>query len=331
MSVLIIAEAGVNHNGSLELAKELIDAAHNAGADIIKFQTFKAEKIVLQSATKAEYQIKETGSEESQYQMLKRLELSESDFTQLQEYCKSVGITFLSTPFDFDSIAFLEGLDLPFWKLPSGEITNLPYLKKIAETGRDIVLSTGMSTMDEIRTALEILQSNGAGKISLLHCNTEYPTPMKDVNLLAMKSIEREFGLVTGYSDHTKGIEVPIAAVALGAQIIEKHFTLDTNMPGPDHKASLDPLEFAEMVKAIRNIESALGDGIKRPSESEAKNISLVRKSIVASRPISAGETFTEENLTVKRPGTGLSPLHWFEILGTIATRDYETDEMVEK
>lgn len=329
MGIYIIAEAGVNHNGSFALACRLVEEAKNAGADCIKFQTFKAEKLVSHSAKKAEYQKKTTG-DSSQQDMLKQLELSFEEFVKLKDYCDEVGIAFLSTPFDFDSLAFLNTMDMPFWKIPSGEVTNYPYLEALAKTGKPIVMSTGMCTMEEIGEAVAVLKAHGARDIKLLHCNTEYPTPFEDVNLRAMAHIEREFGVEVGYSDHTKGIEVPIAAAAMGAAIIEKHFTLDKNMEGPDHKASLEPAELAQMVSAIRNIEMALGDGVKRPSKSEEKNKPIARKSIVAQKAITKGEMLTEENLTVKRPGEGISPMKWKEVLGTVAIRDFAPDEMIE-
>ena len=328
MSVYIIAEAGVNHNGSFALACKLVDAAKEAGADCIKFQTFKSENLVSRSAKKAEYQKMTTG-DSSQQDMLKKLELSFDEFIQLKNYCEKVGICFLSTPFDFDSIDFLDSINMPFWKVPSGEVTNLPYLLAIAKTGKPIVMSTGMCTLQEIRAAIDVLQANGAKEIKLLHCNTEYPTPFEDVNLKAMQTMRDEFQVEVGYSDHTKGIEVPIAAVSLGATIIEKHFTLDRNMEGPDHKASLEPQELADMVCCIRNIEKALGSGDKMPSPSEKKNIAVARKSIVAKSKIKAGDTLTENNITVKRPGTGISPMKWFEGLGTKAVKDFDEDELI--
>lgn len=328
MSVYIIAEAGVNHNGSFELACKLVDAAKQAGADCIKFQTFKSKNLVSHFAKKAEYQKKTTG-DSSQQEMLKKLELSFDEFLQLKSYCEKVGICFLSTPFDFDSIDFLNSIDMPFWKVPSGEVTNLPYLLALAKTGKAVVMSTGMCTLQEIRDAIKVLKENGTIDIKLLHCNTEYPTPFEDVNLMAMQTLQDELHLEVGYSDHTKGIEVPIAAVALGATIIEKHFTLDRNMEGPDHKASLEPNELASMVRAIRNIEKAIGSGEKTPSPSEKKNMAIARKSIVAKARIKAGELFTEENITVKRPGTGISPMKWFDVLGTRAVRDFDEDELI--
>lgn len=329
MKITIIAEAGVNHNGSLKLAKQMVEEAAKAGADYIKFQTFKPEKLVSKYAQKADYQKKTTGNNESQLQMLEKLALSYDDFVELKRYCEKIGIGFLSTPFDEDSIRFLDSLDMDFWKIPSGEITNYPYLVQIAQTGRDIVLSTGMCEMDEIADAMKVLKENGAGNISLLHCNTEYPTPYEDVNLLAMKQMRTAFKKQVGYSDHTVGIEVPIAAVALGAEIIEKHFTLDKNMEGPDHKASLEPQELAQMVSAIRHIEKSLGDGNKKRTASEQHNIAAARKSIVAKCAISKGDIFTEANLTVKRPGSGISPMKWKELIGTKAQRDYVEDELI--
>ncbi|MDY5648924.1 MAG: N-acetylneuraminate synthase [Lachnospiraceae bacterium] len=331
MSIRIIAEAGVNHNGSMELAKKMVDKAKEAGADYIKFQTFQPEKLVSKYAAKAEYQKKTTGSEESQLEMLKKLALTREDFRELKDYCKEAGIGFISTPFDLESIDFLERLDMDFWKVPSGEITNLPYLIKIAKTGRPIVMSTGMCQMEEIEEALTWLKKSGAGEITLLHCNTQYPTPMEDVNLNAMQSLRRQFQLPVGYSDHTQGIEVPIAAVALGATVIEKHFTLDQTMEGPDHMASLAPEELTAMVRGIRNIEKALGDGEKGVTPSEMANRTVARKSIVAAGSIRKGEPFTETNLTVKRPGNGISPMNWFEVLGKVAKRDYFEDELIDK
>lgn len=329
MGVYIIAEAGVNHNGSFDLACRLVDAAKAAGADCIKFQTFRARNLVSRNAGKADYQ-KDTTGDGSQADMLTKLELSYDAFSRLKQYCEEVGITFLSTPFDLESAAFLDQLGVPFWKIPSGEVTNLPYLEALAKTGRPVVMSTGMCEMEEIEAALRVLRENGTADIRLLHCNTEYPTPFADVNLRAMETMRRAFGVEVGYSDHTKGIEVPIAAAALGATIIEKHFTLDRNMEGPDHKASLEPEDLAAMVSAIRNIEQALGSGEKTVSPSERKNITVARKSIVAKRAIKAGERLTEENLTVKRPGSGVSPMRWRDVLGTAAIRDFEEDEMIE-
>lgn len=329
MSVYIIAEAGVNHNGSFDLACKLVDAAKAAGVDCIKFQTFKSKNLVSHNAQKAEYQ-KGTTGDGSQVDMLKKLELSYDEFLKLKDYCDKIGITFLSTPFDFDSIEFLDSVDMPFWKIPSGEITNLPYLLALAKTGKPVVMSTGMCEMAEIEAAIKVLKENGTKEIKLLHCNTEYPTPFEDVNLRAMQTMRDAFDLEVGYSDHTKGIEVPMAAVALGATVIEKHFTLDRNMEGPDHKASLEPDELAIMVQSIRHIEKALGKGDKTPSPSEKKNIAVARKSIVAKRMIKAGEELTEENITVKRPGSGISPMKWFDVIGTIAVKDFQEDELIE-
>lgn len=332
--VLIIAEAGVNHNGSVETAKRMIDKAVEAGADVIKFQTFKSEKLVSKSAKQAEYQKKNIANAEndSQLDMLKKLELTESDHNELMDYCAKKQIRFFSTAFDMESIDYLHSLHVGLWKIPSGEITNYPYLKKIAQFGEPVILSTGMCEMEDVEAALKVLTDNGLNKdkISILHCNTEYPTPFKDVNLLAMNELKDRFGVRVGYSDHTKGIEVPIAAVALGAEIIEKHFTLDRNMEGPDHKASLEPDELTAMVSAIRNIELALGDGHKTISESERKNIAVARKSIVAAKNIKAGEVFNEFNLTVKRPGNGVSPMKWENVIGKVAKKDFQEDELIE-
>ena len=326
--VLIIAEAGVNHNGDIKVARELIDAAKESGADIVKFQTAKLESLVSESAQMAEYQKKNINMVKSQKEMLRDLILPFEDFSELAQYCEVQGITFLSTPFDIDSIRFLDNL-VKIWKIPSGEITNYPYLREIALTGKPVIMSTGMCELQEVREAVRVLKENGSGEITLLHCNTEYPTPMQDVNLRAMQTLREEFGLPVGYSDHTQGIEVPIAAAAMGAVVVEKHFTLDRNMEGPDHKASLEPTELRAMVQAIRNIEAALGDGVKRPSASETKNRDVVRKSIVAKTDIRKGEVFTEENLTAKRPGNGISPMRWNEVIGLRADRDYEQDEMI--
>jgi N,N'-diacetyllegionaminate synthase len=330
-SIIIIAEAGVNHNGSIELAKKLIDIAAEAGADFVKFQTFKAEILVTQTADKAEYQKEITDTDESQFAMIKKLELDRKTHEKLIDYCKTKDIQFLSTAFDHDSIDLLDELNIPLFKIPSGEITNLPYLRHIGKMGKPIIMSTGMSSLEEVRDALNVLIESGAEKeqITILHCNTEYPTPMKDVNLKAMLTIKDEMGVNIGYSDHTLGIEVPIAAVAMGATVIEKHFTLDRNMPGPDHRASLKPDELREMVVAIRNIKKAMGAGEKKPSSSETKNISVVRKSIVAKMSIKKGELFTEENLTVKRPGTGISPMGWDAVIGKPASSDYEMDDLI--
>ena len=329
--VLIIAEAGVNHNGSMDLAKQLIDAAADAGVDYVKFQTFKAENLVTKDAKQAEYQ-QRNAQDDSQYAMLKKLELSQEQHYELIDYCKQKGVRFLSTAFDFESVDFLHSLNLGVWKIPSGEITNDPYLKKIAQYGEPVILSTGMSTNEDIDAAIKALCDNGLmhEQITLLHCNTEYPTPMQDVNLCAMEAMREQFGVKVGYSDHTPGIEVPIAAVALGAEVIEKHFTLDKTLPGPDHKASLEPQELKAMVSAIRNIEQALGDGEKHVSESERKNMPIARKSIVAARDIKQGEVLTEDNLCVKRPGNGISPMRWEEVIGTCAKRGFKEDELIE-
>lgn len=329
MSVLIIAEAGVNHNGSMELAKEMISKAKEAGADYVKFQTFIPEKLVSKNASKAEYQKASTGNDESQLQMLQKLALTEQDFVELQEFSQSIGIGFISTPFDFESIDFLEKFNMDFWKIPSGEITNLPYLEKIAKTKRKVIMSTGMCDIEEIIDAIRVLEENGVTEVELMHCNTQYPTPFEHVNLRAMKDIAEHTGKNVGYSDHTKGIEVPIAAVAMGATIIEKHFTLDRTMEGPDHFASLEPTELKEMVSAIRNIEKALGCERKQVTDSERENRAVARKSIVASTEIKKGEIFTENNLTTKRPGTGISPMKWHEVIGKKATRDYLEDEII--
>ena len=330
---IIIAEAGVNHNGSLDIAKQLVDKAAESGADYIKFQTFRAEKLVTKTARQADYQQRNIGNkEQSQYQMLKRLELSSKDHEILINHCHERGIHFFSTAFDLDSIDYLRSLNLGLWKIPSGEVTNYPFLKRIASFNENTILSTGMCNMEDVRAAVEVLFCNGLSKekLILLHCNTEYPTPYEDVNLKAMLAMHNEFGVDVGYSDHTKGIEVSIAAVALGAMIIEKHFTLDCNMEGPDHKASLEPDNLKEMIVAIRNIEKAMaGDGTKHVSKSESKNIEIARKSIVAARNIYQGELLTDENLTVKRPGTGISPMKWEGVIGTTAIRDFVEDEQI--
>lgn len=330
--VLIIAEAGVNHNGDLDLAKGLIDAAAQAGADLVKFQTFSADRLATAGAAKADYQTQTTGSAESQHAMLRRLELTRDMHLALIDHCRQRAIGFLSTAFDTQGLDLLAELGLDRFKIPSGEITNLPYLRHVGAFGKPLILSTGMATLGEIEAALDILETAGTPRrrITVLHCNTEYPTPMVDVNLRAMLTIREAFQVAVGCSDHTPGIEVPIAAVALGATVIEKHLTLDRTLPGPDHQASLEPDEFAAMVRAIRNIEQALGDGIKRPSPSEAKNKPIARKSLVAAVPIRAGEPFTPANLTAKRPGTGLSPMRWDEILGRRAARDYHAEELIE-
>lgn len=330
--VIIIAEAGVNHNGDINLAKKLIDVAAVAGADYVKFQTFSADKLVDKEVKKAEYQKNNLKStDDTQYTMLKKLELSEQMHDQILVHCKKKRVKFLSTPFDIDSIIFLKKLGVTIGKIPSGEITNLPYLKKMAQAFPELIVSTGMCTMGEIKDAVNVLIAAGAKKnnITVLHCNTEYPTPMHDVNLKAMQSIGNKLKVKVGYSDHTMGIEVPIAATALGATIIEKHLTLDRNMEGPDHVASLEPDELIEMVKCIRNIEKALGTGFKAPSDSEKKNIKIIRKSIIANRDILKGEVLSDKNLTVKRPGTGISPMKWDKIIGTKAKRDYKYNEII--
>lgn len=328
--IFIIAEAGVNHNGDIKIAKQLIDAAVKSKADAVKFQTFISEKCISVNAEKASYQRAAVGETGSQLDMIKKLELKFDDFCELKEYCEKNNILFMSTAFDIDSARFLNEIGLDIFKIPSGEITNYPLLKVIGQFRKKVIMSTGMSEISEIRSAIEVLRQYGTEDISLLHCNTQYPTPMKDVNLRAMLQMQREFQLPVGYSDHTLGIEVPIAAAALGATIIEKHFTLDRNMEGPDHRASLEPSELKDMVKAIRNIEAALGDGEKRVTTSERENMQIVRKSIVASVPIRKGEIFTEDNLAVKRPGNGISPMCWNEVLGQTAARDYDVDEMIE-
>lgn len=331
---IIIAEAGVNHNGSLENAYKLVDVAAQAGVNYVKFQTFKADKLVSSGAKKADYQIQNTNnSDESQLQMLKKLELSKSNHEALIDYCKKQGVNFFSTAFDLESLEYLSEIGLDMVKIPSGEITNLPYLRKAALLFKKVILSTGMSTLEEIKDALNVFLVAGISEsdITILHCNTEYPTPMEDVNLKAMLHIKREFGTEIGYSDHTLGIEVPIAAVALGATLIEKHFTLDRKMEGPDHKASLEPDELIEMVTAIRNIELAVsGSGLKEPSESEKKNIVIARKSIVAKTDIKKGTIFSEHNITVKRPGGGISPMLWDKVLGATSVKDFVVDELIE-
>ena len=326
----IIAEAGVNHNGSFELAKLLVDKAVWAGADCIKFQTFNSKNLVSKNAQKAEYQKKTTDSSESQLDMLKKLELSKEEFIELRDYCNQKGIMFLSTPFDLESIDFLASIGVKTWKVPSGEITNYPFLRAIGKRKESVIMSTGMCTLDEVRDALNVLKGFGTTDITLLHCTTEYPAPYDSVNLKAMLTLQNEFGLNVGYSDHTNGIEIPVAAVALGATVIEKHFTLDKKMEGPDHKASLEPEELKQMVQSIRNVEVALGDGTKQPSDAEKKNISIARKSIVAACDIKKDEVFTEKNLTAKRPGNGISPMKWEEVLGKTAKRNFSQDELIE-
>lgn len=329
---LIIAEAGVNHNGDMALAKKLIDVAADAGTDLVKFQTFNADRLVSSSAPKAEYQTRTTDAGETQHAMIRKLELDREMHEALIAHCQSRGIGFFSTGFDAESIDMLVELGLESFKIPSGEITNLPYLRHVGRYGKPVILSTGMASLEEIGEAIDVLEQSGTARtrITVLHCNTEYPTPMADVNLRAMLTIRDAFNVGVGYSDHTQGIEVAIAAVALGATIIEKHFTLDRNLPGPDHKASLEPDELKAMVKAIRNIELAMGDGIKRPSPSESKNMAIARKSIVAASAIRAGEPFGVHNLAVKRPGTGISPMRWDEVLGLKASRDFAPDELIE-
>jgi len=329
--VYVIAEAGVNHNGSIEIAKKLVDAAREAGADAVKFQTFKAEKLVARNARKADYQRKATGSDETQLEMLKRLELDNDAHRELLRYSTERGIEFLSTAFDFESISLLKELGLRTWKIPSGEITNLPYLRAIGSLGMPIILSTGMATLGETESAIAALESSGTDRsaITVLHCTTEYPAPIAEVNLRAMVMVGKAFGLCYGYSDHTTGIAIPIAAVALGASVIEKHFTLDKSMVGPDHKASLNPEELARMVTEIREVEIALGDGIKKPTVSESRNKEIARKSIVASREIQKGEMLSADNLTAKRPGTGISPMEWDNVMGREASRDYCEDDLI--
>jgi len=329
--VFIIAEAGVNHNGCIQTAKKLIDVAAESGVDAVKFQTFKAENLVSKNAQKAEYQKQTTEANESQFEMIKKLELDVDTHKELMDYCASKKILFLSTPFDHDSIDLLDALKLDIFKIPSGEITNFPYLRHIGSLNKQVILSTGMADLGEIEDALDILIAAGTAKdkITILHANTEYPTPMEDVNLKAMQTIATAFSMDVGYSDHTLGIEVDIAAVAMGAKVIEKHFTLDRMMEGPDHKASLEPGELKAMVQGIRNIEKALGNGIKKPSNSESKNIAIARKSIVAIKSIKQGEVINETNLAIKRPGTGISPMRWDEIVGSIAQKDYREDELI--
>jgi N,N'-diacetyllegionaminate synthase len=329
--VFIIAEAGVNHNGSLDMALQLVDVAADAGANAVKFQTFTADALVSQSAQKADYQKRTTGADESQYAMLKRLELSESDHLAIIERCRQREIQFLSTPFDSASITLLHRLGMTIYKVPSGELTNLPYLREVASVAQQVILSTGMARLAEVEDALQVFLDAGfaRGQVVILHATTEYPCPMNEVNLRAMQTIGKAFGVAIGYSDHTKGIEIPVAAVALGASVIEKHFTLDNTLPGPDHKASLEPHELKAMVTAIRHVEQALGDGVKRPTASELKNMSVARKSIVASKVIKIGDVFTTDNLTVKRPGTGISPMLWDTVIGQIARYDFMPDDVI--
>jgi N-acetylneuraminate synthase len=330
---LIIAEAGVNHNGDVGRALEMIDAAARAQADLVKFQSFVTSKSISKHAPKAAYQEETTGTAESQFEMVQKLELSRDDHALLAEECRRCGIGFFSTAFDAESLDMLVDLGVDRIKVPSGEITNLPLLRHMASKKLPVLLSTGMSTLGEIEDAIGVLEEGGVPRdaITVLHCNTEYPTPMHDVHLRAMRAIAEAFGVDVGYSDHTLGIALPIAAVALGATVIEKHLTLDRSLPGPDHRASLEPGEFAQMVRAIRNIEQAIsGDGLKRPSPSEAKNRPIARKSIVAARDIARGETFSVENLTTKRPGNGISPMRWDDVIGRSAARDFATDELIE-
>lgn len=331
--VIIIAEAGVNHNGSIEMAKKLIDAACDCDVDYVKFQTTKGpEAITSKFAQMADYQKKNLNQDESQLEMLRKILLRMEDFEELNTYCGKQGVKFMSTPFDLESVDFLAGLNMDYMKIPSGEITNLPYLRKIAKLHIPVIMSSGMCTLGDIEAAMNVLTNNGLSEseISLLHCNTEYPTPFEDVNLRAMLTLKQCFGVRVGYSDHTKGIEVPIAAVAMGAEIIEKHFTLDRSLPGPDHVASLEPQELKAMTDAIRNIEKAIGTGLKKVTASEQKNIAIARKSIIAARNIKAGELFTDENLTAKRPGNGISPMRWDEVIGKTAKRDFAEDELIE-
>lgn len=328
--VFIIAEAGVNHNGSFELAKQLVDKAVWAGADCIKFQTFNSKNLVSKNAQKAEYQKKTTDSSESQLDMLKKLELSKEQFVELRDYCNQKGIMFLSTPFDLESIDFLASIGVKTWKIPSGEITNYPFLRAIGKRKESVIMSTGMCTLDEVRDAVKVLKQFGTTDITLLHCTTEYPAPFDSVNLKAMLTLQNEFGFKVGYSDHTNGIEIPVAAVAMGASVIEKHFTLDKNMDGPDHRASLEPAELYKMIRSIRDVEIVLGDGVKRPSEIEKKNMAIARKSIVAACGIKKGEVLSEENLTTKRPGNGINPMHWDSVVGTKAVHDFFADDLIE-
>lgn len=328
--VFIIAEAGVNHNGDINIAKKLVDEAVLAGADAVKFQTFKAENLVCRNASKAEYQLDTTDKDETQFDMLKKLELTEKMHVELIDYCKNRDIMFLSTPFDIDSLHYLVNLGLDIIKIPSGEITNYPLLREVGKTKKKVILSSGMSTLNEIKNAKRVLMEFGCKDLIVLHCNTEYPTPYQDVNLKAMNTIREELGVRVGYSDHTQGITVPIAAVALGAEVIEKHFTLNRNMIGPDHRASLEPDELKEMIRAIRNVEASLGDGVKKPSVSEKKNIEIARKSIVAKCNIAKGTLLNGENLTTKRPGIGISPMEWDYVIGQKAKRDFDMDEMIE-
>lgn len=332
IKTFIIAEAGVNHNGSIDIAYKLIDAAKDAGADAVKFQSFKADKLAKKTTAKAEYQKQTTDKSESQHEMLKKLELSEDDHKNLLDYCNEKQIMFLSTPFDAESLSFLNDLSIPIIKISSGDIDNIPFLRKIGALGKEVIFSSGISTIEEIDLALKTLISSGTKKenITVLHCNSEYPTPFEDVNLKAMQTIKNTFNVKVGYSDHTKGIEVSVAAVALGAEVIEKHFTLDNTLEGADHKASLEPHELKNLVSSIRNIEKAIGSGVKEPSLSEIKNKFLARKSIIASHDIKKGELFSENNITIKRPGNGLSPIFWDSVIGKIATKDYNEEDFIE-
>lgn len=330
MKTIIIAEIGVNHNGSLSLAKQMIDIAKECGVDIVKFQTGDAKKIITRNAPKAEYQKETTGNSESQLEMVKKISLPLELFAVLKEYCDKKNIEFLSTPFDLESIDFLNEIDMKRWKIPSGEVNNLPYLLKIAKTKKPVIMSTGMCYIEEIESAVKILKENGIEDLSLLHCTTEYPAPINEVNLKAMDTMRERFNLEVGYSDHTQGIEIPIAAVARGAGIIEKHFTISRDMEGPDHRASIEPDELKAMVSAIRNVEVAIGDGEKKVTLSEQKNRITARKSIVAKTNIKKGDVFSEANITTKRPAMGISPMRWYEVIGLIAERDYEEDEFIE-
>lgn len=331
MKTIIIAEAGDNHNGDVKLAHKLIDVAKEKGADYVKFQTFKTEKIISVNAKMAEYQKQNTGIEESQFDMVKKLELSFDDFRKLKKHCDEAGIKFLTTPFDLESLDFaVNDLGVDVIKIPSGEVTNLPLLLAAAKTGKPVYLSTGMCSLEEVEDCVKALKDNGAGEITLLHCTTQYPAPLESVNLRAMLTLKEKFGCEVGYSDHTAGIEVPVYAVCMGAKVIEKHFTLDKNMPGPDHKASLDPQELGAMIRAVRRAEVILGDGIKRVQDAERGNVSVARKSIVAARRIKKGEVFSDENLGTKRPGDGISPMRWNEVVGKTAKRDFEEDDLIE-
>ena len=331
MKTLIIAEAGVNHNGNFELAKQLVDKAVEGGADIVKFQTCKAENVISRYADKAEYQKVTTGEADSQLEMVRKLMLAYEEYGKLKDYCDEKGIEFLSTAFDLPSVDYLHSIGMRRWKIPSGEITNLPLLIKIAKLGEPIIVSTGMSELSEVGDAIKVLKENGAGEITILHCTTEYPAPYEDVNLKAIDTMKETFGLPVGYSDHTKGLEIPVAAVARGACVIEKHFTLDRNMEGPDHKASIEPDELKQMVDMIRHVEVAIGDGVKKVSPSELKNQDIARKSIIAMTAIKAGDVFTEENITTKRPGSGINPMKWFDLLGKTAKHDYQEDYLIEE